>query len=140
AFGLDHENKEKIEESAKAAAVYNNIKNFTNGFNTEIGERGLTLSGGQKQRVSIARALIKEPEVLIFDDSLSAVDTKTEEEILENLREIMKNRTSVLISHRVSTTKNADKIILLEAGRIVEKGTHQELISRKGKYFELYEK
>jgi ATP-binding cassette subfamily B multidrug efflux pump len=140
AFGLDNENKEKIEKSAKAAAVYNNIKNFTNGFNTEIGERGLTLSGGQKQRVSIARALITEPEVLIFDDSLSAVDTKTEEEILENLKEIMKNRTSILISHRVSTTKNADKIILLEAGRIVEKGTHQELISRKGKYFELYEK
>ncbi|TCK85613.1 ABC transporter ATP-binding protein [Albibacterium bauzanense] len=140
AFGLDNENQEKVERAAKAAAVYNNIIHFANGFQTEIGERGLTLSGGQKQRVSIARALITEPEVLIFDDSLSAVDTKTEEEILENLSEIMKNRTSILISHRVSTIKNADKIILLEAGRIVEKGTHQELISTKGKYFELYEK
>jgi len=140
AFGLDNENQEKVETAAKAAAVYNNIINFANGFQTEIGERGLTLSGGQKQRVSIARALITEPEVLIFDDSLSAVDTKTEEEILKNLSEIMKNRTSILISHRVSTIKNADKIILLEAGRIVEKGTHQELISTRGKYFELYEK
>lgn len=140
AFGLDNENQEKVETAAKAAAVYDNIINFANGFQTEIGERGLTLSGGQKQRVSIARALITEPEVLIFDDSLSAVDTKTEEEILENLSKIMRNRTSILISHRVSTIKNADKIILLEAGRIVEKGTHQELISTKGKYFELYEK
>jgi len=140
AFGLDNENQEKVETAAKAAAVYNNIINFANGFQTEIGERGLTLSGGQKQRVSIARALITEPEVLIFDDSLSAVDTKTEEEILKNLSEIMKNRTSILISHRVSTIKNADKIILLEAGRVVEKGTHQELISTRGKYFELYEK
>src|SRR5690606_30382402 len=95
AFGLDNVDQEKVETAAKAAAVYNNIINFNNGFQTEIGERGLTLSGGQKQRVSIARALVTEPEVLIFDDSLSAVDTKTEEEILENLNKIMNNRTKI---------------------------------------------
>jgi len=140
AFSQDTEDTERIEESAKLAAVYDNIIQFEKGFQTEIGERGLTLSGGQKQRISIARALIKNPEVLIFDDSLSAVDTKTEEEILNKLSKIMRSKTSILISHRVSTIKNADKIILLEAGRVVEQGTHEELISNKEKYFELYEK
>lgn len=140
AFGLDHEDMEKVEWAAKSAAVYDNIMNFENGFKTEIGERGITLSGGQKQRISIARALIKDPEILIFDDCLSAVDTKTEEEILSQLGKIMQGKTSILISHRVSTVKNADKIILLEAGKIVEQGNHDQLIGLGGKYFELYEK
>jgi len=140
AFGLDTENIDKIKWAAKSAAVYDNIMNFERGFQTEIGERGITLSGGQKQRISIARALIKDPEILIFDDCLSAVDTKTEEEILNQLGKIMQGKTSILISHRVSTVKNADKIILLEAGKIIEQGNHDQLIGLGGKYFELYEK
>jgi len=140
AFGQDIEDIKQIEEAAKVSAVYDNIINFENGFQTEIGERGLTLSGGQKQRISIARALIKNPEILIFDDSLSAVDTKTEEEILRHLGKIMQSKTSIIISHRVSTIKNADKIILMEAGKIIEQGTHKELIAIEGSYFELYEK
>jgi len=140
AFGQDIENIKQIEEAAKVAAVYDNIINFEKGFQTEIGERGLTLSGGQKQRISIARVLIKNPEVLIFDDSLSAVDTKTEEEILGHLGRIMKSKTSIIISHRVSTIKNADRIIFMEAGKIIEQGSHEELIAIQGSYFELYEK
>ncbi len=103
-----------------------------------MGERGITLSGGQKQRISIARAIVKEPRLLIFDDCLSAVDTETEEEILGNLRRIMKGKTSLFISHRVSTVKYADHIILLGKGEIVEEGTHQQLMEKKGAYFELY--
>ena len=140
AFSLDKEDSERIEEAAKLAAVYDNIVRFEKGFQTEIGERGLTLSGGQKQRLSIARALIKNPKILIFDDSLSAVDTRTEEEILNQLKKVMRNKTSVLISHRVSTVKNADKIILMEAGEIIEQGTHESLLNLQGHYFELYEK
>ena len=127
-------------EAAKDAAVYQNIIEFEQGFETLIGERGITLSGGQKQRISIARAIIKEPQILIFDDCLSAVDTKTEEEILQNLGRVMKGKTSILISHRVSTIKNADKIIVLEQGRIVEQGTHRQLIENRNSYFELYNK
>eukprot|EP01132_Coremiostelium_polycephalum_P018611 gene18611-22177_t len=104
-----------------------------------LGERGITLSGGQKQRVSIARALIKEPGILIFDDCLSAVDTKTEEEILGNLGRIMKGKTSILIAHRISTIKNADVIIVLEDGQIIEQGTHQELLELNGSYKEMYQ-
>lgn len=140
AFGVDTINIEDIEAAAKAAAIYENIKNFEKGFETEIGERGLTLSGGQKQRVSIARALIKNPEVLIFDDSLSAVDTKTEEEILNNLKKVMKGKTCIFISHRVSTIKNADLILVLDKGRIVERGTHDSLLKERGSYLALYEK
>lgn len=140
AFGQNTEDEEKIKWAARSAAVYDNIMNFDKGFQTAIGERGITLSGGQKQRISIARALVKDPEILIFDDCLSAVDTKTEEEILNQLGKIMQGKTSILISHRVSTVKNADKIILLEAGKIVEKGNHDQLIALGGKYFELYEK
>lgn len=140
AFGQDKEDIKQIEEAARVAAVYDNIVNFEKGFQTEIGERGLTLSGGQKQRISIARALIKNPRILIFDDSLSAVDTKTEEEILRHLGRIMKSKTSIIISHRVSTIKNADKIILMEAGEIIEQGCHDELLKKQGSYFELYEK
>jgi ATP-binding cassette subfamily B protein len=131
---------QKIEQAAKDAAVYDNIIEFEQGFETMIGERGITLSGGQKQRVSIARALIKQPRLLIFDDCLSAIDTKTEEEILSNLGNNMKGKTSIIIAHRVSTIKNADKILVLDAGRIIEQGNHQSLLEANGAYKELYEK
>ena len=139
AFGLDELDQDKVENAAKQAVVYDNIKGFEDGFQTHIGERGITLSGGQKQRVSIARALIKDPQILIFDDCLSAVDTKTEEEILSNLSVIMKNKTSIFIAHRISTIKNADHIIVLDDGRIIEEGTHQELLDMKGEYADLYQ-
>jgi ATP-binding cassette subfamily B multidrug efflux pump len=140
AFGLDHFTQQQVEQAAKDAAVYENIMGFDQGFETSVGERGITLSGGQKQRVSIARALIKEPKILIFDDCLSAVDTKTEEQILTSLSRIMKGKTCVFIAHRVSTIKNADKIIVLDQGRIAEEGSHEELMNLKGQYFELHEK
>lgn len=140
AFGLDHVNQEQIIQAAKDAAVYENIINFEKGFDTALGERGLTLSGGQKQRVSIARALIKEPQILIFDDCLSAVDTSTEEEILQNLSRVMAGKSSIFISHRVSTIKNADHILVLDHGRIIEEGTHDQLLQQGGAYFELHEK
>jgi ATP-binding cassette subfamily B multidrug efflux pump len=140
AFGLTQTEDYKVEQAAKNAALYENIMGFENGFKTVIGERGISLSGGQKQRLSIARALIKEPQVLIFDDCLSAIDTHTEEQILRNLGRIMKNKTSILIAHRVSSIKNADKIIVMDEGRIIEQGTHESLLTMKGSYFELYEK
>ena len=139
AFGLDEAMDEKVETAAKNAAVYQNIIGFEHKFETMLGERGITLSGGQKQRVSIARALIKEPRILIFDDCLSAVDTKTEEEILNNLGKMMKGRTSILIAHRISTIKNADKILVIDEGRIIEQGTHKELLQHKGAYSEMYQ-
>ncbi|RYE36265.1 MAG: ABC transporter ATP-binding protein [Sphingobacteriaceae bacterium] len=140
AFSVDKMDMQRVENAARSAAVYDNISAFDEGFETMIGERGVTLSGGQKQRVSIARAVFKQPKILIFDDCLSAVDTKTEEEILNNLGEVMAGRTSLLIAHRISTIKNADKIVVLDDGKIVEQGTHQQLIDLKGSYFELYEK
>ena len=130
----------KIEQAAKDAAVYDNIVNFDEGFETMIGERGITLSGGQKQRVSIARAIMKKPQLLIFDDCLSAIDTKTEEEILTNLGKNLTGKTSIIIAHRVSTIKNADKILVMEKGKIIEQGTHLSLLSASGAYKELYEK
>ena len=130
----------EVEQAAKDAAVYQNIIEFDQKFETFIGERGITLSGGQKQRVSIARAIIKSPQILIFDDCLSAVDTKTEEEILSNLGRVMQDKTSIIIAHRVSTIKNADKIIVLDNGEIAEQGTHDFLMDKKGLYFDLYEK
>lgn len=133
-------NNEEVQAAAKKAAVYDNIIQFENGFDTVIGERGITLSGGQKQRISIARAIINNPEILIFDDCLSAVDTKTEEAILSNLKEIMNNKTSIIISHRISSIKNADYIIVLDKGLISEKGTHSELINNKGYYSTTFEK
>ncbi len=140
AFGLDQAYKEIIEKAAKDADVYQNIVEFPKGFETMLGERGITLSGGQKQRVSIARAIAKEPKILILDDCLSAVDTKTENVILNALKKIMKNRTSIIISHRVSSAKLADHIIVLDDGRVIEQGTHVSLMELKGVYAELYEK
>jgi ATP-binding cassette subfamily B multidrug efflux pump len=140
AFSADVLDMPRVEQSAKDAAVYNNIIELDNGFETLIGERGVTLSGGQKQRVSIARAIVKHPQVLIFDDCLSAVDTRTEEEILSNLGRIMQGKTSIIISHRISTIKNADRILVLDRGEIIEQGTHNDLMGHKGAYFELYEK
>ncbi|RZJ69571.1 MAG: ABC transporter ATP-binding protein [Flavobacterium sp.] len=139
AFGLDTVTDERVEQAAKDAAVYQNIMGFEQQFETMLGERGITLSGGQKQRVSIARALIKSPKMLIFDDCLSAVDTKTEEEILSNLGRLMKGRTSILIAHRISTIKNADKILVLEDGKIIEEGTHEQLLQSGNAYTELYQ-
>jgi len=139
AFGLDTVTDERVEQAAKDAAVYHNIVGFEQQFQTMLGERGITLSGGQKQRVSIARALIKSPQMLIFDDCLSAVDTKTEEEILRNLGRLMKGRTSILIAHRISTIKNADKILVLEDGEIIEEGTHEQLLQSGKVYTELYQ-
>lgn len=140
AFGLDELDMDRVETAAKHAAVYENILAFEQGFETSIGERGITLSGGQKQRVSIARALAKKPQVLIFDDCLSAVDTKTEEEILHNLSRAMQHKTTIFIAHRISTIKNADHIIVLDEGSIVEQGTHKQLLAMQGSYFELHEK
>ncbi len=140
AFGLSVAEPNQVEQAAKDAALYDNIIGFEKSFETMIGERGITLSGGQKQRLSIARALIKEPQILIFDDCLSAIDTRTEEEILNNLGRLMINKTSILIAHRVSTIKNADKILVMDGGEIIEQGTHQELMALKSTYFELFEK
>ncbi|GMQ26458.1 ABC transporter ATP-binding protein [Algoriphagus sp. oki45] len=140
AFGLDHADRELIEQAAKDADVYQNIIDFPKGFETLLGERGITLSGGQKQRVSIARAIAKEPKILILDDCLSAVDTKTENAILSALKSIMRDRTSVIISHRVSSAKLADHIIVLHDGKIIERGNHESLMDQKGVYAELYEK
>lgn len=139
AFGLAQVTDQEIDQAAKNAAVYGNIIDFDLKFETMLGERGITLSGGQKQRVSIARALIKEPGILIFDDCLSAVDTRTEEEILNNLGKVMYGKTSILIAHRISTIKNADKIIVLDDGCVVEQGTHDELLRLNGAYTEMYQ-
>ena len=138
-FGKEDATEEEIIAAAKNAVVHDNIVDFTNGYKTILGERGVTLYGGQKQRVSIARAIIKNPKILIFDDCLSAVDTETEEKILSNLEKVSKNKTTFIISHRVSSVKNADKIIVLDAGKIVQQGTHNQLITEKGYYKDLYE-
>ena len=140
AFGIDKADPKIIEKAAKDADVFQNIIEFPKGFETMLGERGITLSGGQKQRVSIARAIAKEPKILILDDCLSAVDTKTENVILNALKSIMENRTSIIISHRVSSAKLADQIIVLHDGKIIERGNHESLMSQKGVYAELYEK
>ncbi len=140
AFGSDVLEFDKIKQAANDADLYNNIRHFPDGFNTILGERGITLSGGQKQRLSIARAIVREPKILILDDCLSAVDTKTENTILNSLKKIMKDRTTVIISHRVSSAKLADKIIVIDDGEIVEKGTNESLMALNGVYKELYEK
>jgi ATP-binding cassette, subfamily B, multidrug efflux pump len=140
AFSMDTMDLPSVEQAAKYAAVYSNIIELEKGFETLIGERGITLSGGQKQRVSIARAIVKEPQIIVFDDCLSAVDTKTEEEILSNLGTVMQGKTSIIIAHRISTIKNADKILVMDSGRIIEQGHHDDLMEKRGTYFELYEK
>ncbi|MCP4883049.1 MAG: ABC transporter ATP-binding protein [Flavobacteriales bacterium] len=137
-IGNQEATDEQVEQAAKSAYIYNNIIGFSEQFDTLVGERGVTLSGGQKQRISIARALISNPEILIFDDCLSAVDTETEEIILQNLNEATKDKTTIIISHRASSVKNADHIIILEEGKIVEAGTHAELIERTGYYQDIY--
>ena len=139
-FGKENATEEEIIAAAKNAALHKSVTDFKDGYQTILGERGVTLSGGQKQRASIARAIIKEPEILIFDDCLSAVDTATEEKILNNLKKLSENKTTFIISHRVSSAKNADKIIVLDDGKIVQQGTHNQLITIEGYYKELYEK
>ena len=138
-FGKEDATQEEIIEAAKNAVVHNNIIDFKEGYDTVLGERGVTLSGGQKQRTSIARAIIKNPQILIFDDCLSAVDTETEEQILSNLERISADKTTFIISHRVSSAKNADKIIVLDQGRIIQQGVHNQLLKEDGFYKELYE-
>jgi ATP-binding cassette subfamily B multidrug efflux pump len=141
-FGLHDKNipQDRIEDAAKKAAIHENIITFKKKYDTILGERGITLSGGQKQRISIARAIIDEPKILIFDDCLSAVDTETEEKILSNLKQIMKHSTSIIISHRISSIKHANRILVMDEGQIAEQGTHRELLHLKGQYFETYQK
>ena len=137
-FGKEDATDEEVIAAAKKAAVHDNIKKFTKKYDTILGERGITLSGGQKQRVSIARALIKNPEILLLDDCLSAVDTETEETILSNLLEYCKNKTTIIVSNRVSSAKNADNIIIIEDGEIIQQGSHNQLVNQDGYYKELY--
>ncbi len=137
-FGKEDATDEEVIAAAKKAQVHKNIKKFNNQYETVLGERGITLSGGQKQRVSIARAIIKEPQILLFDDCLSAVDTETEEKILNNLDKISIGKTTIIVSHRISSAKNADHIIVLDDGKVVQNGTHETLINLDGYYKELY--
>ena len=139
-FGKEDATQEEIEQAAKMAVVHDNIVDFSKGYQTILGERGITLSGGQKQRVSIARALIKSPKLLLLDDCLSAVDTETEEAILSNLEIATQDCTTLIVSHRVSSAKTADQIIVLDDGQILQQGTHQELLAQEGYYKELYQK
>lgn len=139
-FGKENATDDEVTTAAKQAVVHDNIIHFHQQYETILGERGITLSGGQKQRVSIARAIIKNPEILLFDDCLSAVDTETEEQILNNLLEITKDKTTIIVSHRVSSAKNADKIIIIDEGQIIQEGTHNQLVNQDGYYAELYAK
>ena len=129
-----------VERAAKISNIYEDVQGFPNQFATIVGERGITLSGGQKQRTAISRAVMRDPQILILDDSLSSVDTYTEEQILRELKEVMRDRTSILISHRVSTVKQADEIVVLDHGEIVERGNHDQLLARDGYYAELHKK
>jgi ATP-binding cassette, subfamily B, multidrug efflux pump len=140
AYGTDNAGDDKIAAAAEVSQIARDVEDFPEGYETIVGERGITLSGGQKQRTSIARAIIRDPRILILDDALSAVDTYTEEEILKRLRRVMESRTSIIISHRISTVKDADMIIVIDRGRIAEMGTHDELVQKGGIYADLYEK
>src|SRR5207248_70984 len=136
----DQERSARIAAAAAVARLDADVEDFPRGYETTVGERGITLSGGQKQRTALARAVMADPEILILDDALSAVDTYTEEEILARLRGVMRQRTSIIVSHRISTVRGADVIFVLDRGRIVERGTHDELIDRGGLYAELHKK
>ena len=140
AFGLPGYLPERTREAAEIASLHGDIQDFACGYDTAVGERGITLSGGQKQRTAIARAVVRDPRILILDDALSSVDTQTEEKILSGLRRVMRDRTTILISHRTSTVKNADQIVVLREGRIIERGTHDQLLERGGYYADLYQK
>jgi ATP-binding cassette subfamily B protein len=140
ALGVDSATDEEIHNAADAANIATDIEGFPEGYDTMVGERGITLSGGQKQRTAIARALIRNPKILLLDDALSSVDTHTEDKILNHLRDVMRGRTTIFISHRVSTVRNADRIAVLHSGRIVELGTHDELLALNGYYSDLYNK
>jgi ATP-binding cassette subfamily B protein len=140
AFGVERARDEDVRAAAEAANIAGDIEEFPEKYQTMVGERGITLSGGQKQRTAIARALIRDPRILILDDALSSVDTQTEDKILNHLREIMRGRTTIFISHRVSTVRHADQIAVLHGGRIVELGPHEELLARNGYYTGLYNK
>jgi ATP-binding cassette subfamily B protein len=140
AFGVESATDQQIHDAAEVASIASEIGEFPAKFDTMVGERGITLSGGQKQRSAIARAVIRDPKILILDDSLSSVDTGTEERILRRLESILRQRTTILISHRVSTVQHADQIVVLRDGRIVERGTHAELLERGGYYADLYQK
>ena len=129
---------ERVEEAARIARLLPTVESFQAGFDTVIGERGVRLSGGQKQRTALARAIIKNPPILILDDAFSSVDVETEEEVLRELKHFMSGRTTLLISHRISTVRDADQIIYLRAGEIIEQGSHDELLARRGAYFDLY--
>jgi ATP-binding cassette subfamily B protein len=137
-FGNKDATDAEIITAAKNAYIHHNIDEFNEKYETLVGERGVTLSGGQKQRISIARAIIANPQILIFDDCLSAVDTETEEIILNNLESISKDKTTIIVSHRVSSAKNADMILVLDEGKIVQKGSHEQLSNQKGYYQEIY--
>jgi ATP-binding cassette subfamily B protein len=137
-FGKVDASDEEVITAAKNAHIHHSISEFNEQYETKVGERGVTLSGGQKQRVSIARAIIADPEILIFDDCLSAVDTETEEIILNNLENISKDKTTIIVSHRVSSAKNADLILVLDEGTIVQKGTHEQLSNQVGYYQDIY--